>query len=151
MFRFIGRRMAFIVVVCVVIIFFVNLGMSMVSNSQVATPDYDLVERSLRAWQETRAFVFGNKQVSNPGALREAYVNSMGLLAVALALAALVGLWIGGADQKTSCSVSPAGSDPNRHLDPFVRRCFAAPDGRTQVPGHFRPAPGEHGWFRLGF
>jgi ABC-type dipeptide/oligopeptide/nickel transport system permease component len=95
MLRFIGRRFAFIVVICIVIIFFVNLGMSMVSNSQVATPDYGLIDRSLRAWQETRAFVFGNKQVSNADALREAYINSMGLLAVALALAALVGLWIG--------------------------------------------------------
>ncbi|MGD8794425.1 MAG: ABC transporter permease [Anaerolineae bacterium] len=96
MLGFIGRRIAFIVVVCVVIIFLVNLGMSMASNSQVANPDYGLVERSLRAWQETRAFIFGHKEVANAELLREAYVNSMGLMAVALTLAALVGLWIGG-------------------------------------------------------
>ncbi|MGD8625799.1 MAG: ABC transporter permease [Anaerolineae bacterium] len=96
MLGFIGRRIAFIVVVCVVIIFLVNLGMSMASNSQVANPDYGLVERSLRAWQETRAFIFGHKEVANAELLQEAYVNSMGLMAVALTLAALVGLWIGG-------------------------------------------------------
>jgi ABC-type dipeptide/oligopeptide/nickel transport system permease component len=88
LFRFVGRR-------AIVIVFFVHLGMSLVSNSQAARPEYNLVERGIRAWQDTRAFVFGHASLSNVDALKGAYVNSMGLILVALTIAAILGLWIG--------------------------------------------------------
>ncbi len=95
MVRFASRRVFFIAATCVLIVFFVHLGMSMVSNSQVATPDYSMVERSIRAWQDTRAFVFGHRRPPDIESLRQAYVNSMGLVLVALTLAAIGGIWIG--------------------------------------------------------
>ena len=95
MVRFVSRRIISIAAVCVLIVFFVYLGMSMVSNSQTSQPDYDLVGHSIRAWQSTRAFVFGHQRPPNVDALREAYVNSMGLVLIALAVAAAGGIWIG--------------------------------------------------------
>jgi peptide/nickel transport system permease protein len=95
MIRFVGRRVLSIAAVCVVIVFFVYLGMGLISNSQSSRTDVNLADRSLRAWQDTREFVFGRKTVANAGALREAYLNSMGLLAVALLAASIIGLWIG--------------------------------------------------------
>lgn len=95
MLRFIGRRVATIVAISVCIIFFAHLGMGMISNSQAARPDYNLVQHSLRAWQETRAFLFGHRSPPNLDRLWQSYVNSMGLLLTALAVAGLAGLWIG--------------------------------------------------------
>jgi peptide/nickel transport system permease protein len=79
----------------VVIVFFVYLGMGFISNSQAAQRELNLADRGLRAWQDTRAFVFGQRPVANSEALRQAYANSMGLLAIALLVASVVGLWIG--------------------------------------------------------
>ena len=107
MLRFIVRRIFFIILVWVFIVFFSNLGMRMARNSEISRPDYNLVQHGKRAWQDTRTFL--------PGALRgdlgttripsglvpikdilgESYVNSMGLLLVALVVAAILGLGIG--------------------------------------------------------
>lgn len=94
MLRFIGRRITFIVLICVFIVFFAHLGMSMIRNSEISEPDYDVVGHSKRAWQDARAFL------RHPPPLKDVlwtpYVNSMGLLLVALASAAVLGLYIGG-------------------------------------------------------
>ena len=56
MLRFIVRRIFFIALVWVFIVFFSNLGMRMARNSEIASPDYDLVQHSKRAWQDTSTF-----------------------------------------------------------------------------------------------
>jgi len=107
-FRFIVRRIFFIALVWVFIVFFSHLGMRMARNSEIARPDYNLVQHCKRAWQESRAFLAGAVRgdlesmriasglVPVKDILGEAYVNSMGLLLVALAIAAILGLYIGG-------------------------------------------------------
>ncbi len=134
MLRFIVRRIFFIILVWMCIIFFAYLGMRMVRNSEISRPDYDLVQHGKRAWQDTRAFLSGVLQGdlgivriqtggvveqgdvtgSNRGdlpdlgtrqvetshvlvkdVLWEAFANSMGLLLVALAMATVLGLYIG--------------------------------------------------------
>lgn len=108
MLRFILRRILFIALVWVFIVFFSNLGMRMARNSEIARPDYDLIQHSKRAWQDTRTFLAGALRgdlgsmripsglVPIKDILRESYVNSMGLLLVALVIAAILGLGIGG-------------------------------------------------------
>jgi peptide/nickel transport system permease protein len=108
MLRFIGRRMLLILLVCVLIVFFAHLGMSMIRNSERRTPDYNMVRYSKRAWADTRSFLAGalrgdlgtvraqHGPVAIKDILGETYVNSMGLLLVALACAAIVGLYLGG-------------------------------------------------------
>ena len=108
MLRFIVRRISFIVLVWILIVFFSNLGMRMARNSEISRPDYNLVEHSKRAWQDTRTFLAGTLR-GDLGTLRipsglvpikdilgETYVNSMGLLLVALVIATVLGLGIGG-------------------------------------------------------
>ena len=107
MLRFIVRRIFFIILVWVFIVFFSNLGMRMARNSEVSRPDYNLVQHSKRAWQDTRTFLSGALR-GDLGTMRipsglapikdilgESYVNSMGLLLVALVIAAILGLGIG--------------------------------------------------------
>ena len=93
MLRFIGRRILFIILIYVLVVFFFHLGMRMIRNSDVSEPDYDVVRHSKRAWQDTRVFL------RNPPLSQDTvwipFVNSMGLLLVALAGAALVGLYVG--------------------------------------------------------
>lgn len=96
MFRFISRRVVSIIAISVCIVFFAHLGMRMVPNSQAVKPDYNLVQTGLRAWQDTRAFLFGHQSLPNRELLWQSYLNSMGLLLVALSLAAVMGLCIGG-------------------------------------------------------
>lgn len=95
MLSFISRRLVFIALIAVLIIFFAYLGMSMVSNSEAYEPDYDLLEHGMRAWRETRAFLAGRNPLPAPDLLLGAYVNSVGLLLVALVTAAALGLSIG--------------------------------------------------------
>ena len=97
MLRFVLRRAASTAIVSVVIIFFVYLGMSMVPNSRLPRPEYNLAQRSIDAWQDTRALLFGRTPLPQANLLWQAYMNSMGLLLVALVSAAILGLWIGGA------------------------------------------------------
>jgi oligopeptide transport system permease protein len=95
MLSLISRRLVFIALVAVLIIFFAYLGMSMVPNSEAYEPDYDLLEHGMRAWRETRAFLAGRNPLPAPDLLLGAYVNSMGLVLVALVTAAALGLSIG--------------------------------------------------------
>ena len=107
MLRFIVRRIFFIILVWVFIVFFSNLGMGMARNSETSRPDYNLVQHSKRAWQDTRTFLSGALR-GDLGTMRipsglapirdflaESYVNSMGLLLIALVVAAILGLGIG--------------------------------------------------------
>ena len=108
MLRFIAQRILFTALVLVGIVFAVYLGMDMASNSEVEEPDYDLLNYSDEAWQNTKNFFGGilrgdwGTYIAPSGVefvrdiLRDAFVNSMGLLAFALSGAALAGLLLGG-------------------------------------------------------
>lgn len=107
MLRFISRRVTFIILVCFFIVFFTQLGMRMIRNSEAPRPDYGLVSNAKPAWRDTREYIrdavggnfgliptsYGLVQVRT--ILAEVYVNSMGLLLAALVGATLVGLYIG--------------------------------------------------------
>ena len=107
MLRFIARRIVFIVLITVLIVFFVYMGMSMIRNSEVPEPDYDVVQYGKLAWQETRTFLsqvikgdlgfvkVQETRVPVADFVQDAYLNSMGLLLVALFVAAIAGLYIG--------------------------------------------------------
>lgn len=108
MLRFVGRRLAFIISVCVLIIFFVNMGMEMAQNSSAKEPSYDLINYGQSAWASTRSYLektiqgeLGNVNHEVLGVipildlLKDTYVKSMGLLLVALFLSSMVGLWLG--------------------------------------------------------
>jgi peptide/nickel transport system permease protein len=107
MLEFISRRLVFILLVCVLIIFFVNLGMRMIRNSEVVEPNFSLVTNGALAWNDTRGYIqrlargdLGAARTSGGVvpiiyALKQSYVNSMGLLLTALGLAILIGLPLG--------------------------------------------------------
>jgi peptide/nickel transport system permease protein len=107
MLRFVGRRLVYILMIYVLIVFFVHMGMHMIRNSEVTNPSYDLAAHGRYAWRATRATI-SDVLRGDLGSVRtergprpvkefvwEAYVNSMGLLLVALACAALLGLVTG--------------------------------------------------------
>ena len=107
MVSFLGRRVAFVLVVYVLIVFFVHMGMRMLANSDRAAPNYDLALHSRLAWQDTRTTLqrvlrgdLGRMRTARGlTSINEivgtAYVNSMGLLVVSLAGAAIIGLLAG--------------------------------------------------------
>ncbi|MFQ5418945.1 MAG: ABC transporter permease [Anaerolineae bacterium] len=107
MIQFILKRLSFIAVVSLIIIYLVFLGMGMARNSEVANPNYDLVSHSQAAWAKTRLFVNDlahgdwGTYTSDTGIVeigtmvRTSFVNSMGLLLVALGGAALLGTYLG--------------------------------------------------------
>lgn len=107
MLRFIGQRLVFIALIYVLIVFLAHLGMRMIRNSEVSDPEYDLVQHARSAWAATR-ITLQNVLEGNLGSVRtergvvpvadyvrEGYVNSMGLLLMALVCAAVVGLSVG--------------------------------------------------------
>jgi peptide/nickel transport system permease protein len=105
--RFLTRRISFILLVSIVIVFAAHLGMRMIRNSEARTPDFAVVSAGEFAWRDTRAYltrvvqgdlgsvraVYGFVPVNE--ILRTTYINSMGLLLAALAAGALGGLVIG--------------------------------------------------------
>jgi len=105
--RFIARRLLFISLVLIFIIFAAQLGMRMISNSERSEPDFDMVPQIKLAWRDTRAYLkyasagelgtarteYGFVPIAE--LLKESYVNSMGLLLTALAGATLIGLYLG--------------------------------------------------------
>ncbi len=107
MLGFISRRLAFILLICALIVFAAHMGMRMIRNSEVSRPNYDLAAHLTYAWGATRV-TLSDVLRGNLGSVRtergpvpvgdyvwEAYVNSMGLLGVALLCAAVVGTGIG--------------------------------------------------------
>jgi peptide/nickel transport system permease protein len=107
MLSYLSRRLFFLLLVATLTIFAVYLGMGMIRNSEIPQPDYDLVNASQRAWADTRFYLerlasggLGSVQdQSGPVPVSEvlvtAYVNSMGLLLAALAVATLLGISAG--------------------------------------------------------
>jgi len=107
MIRFLIRRIAFLLLTALLIIFFVQLGMLMARNSSAAVPSFDLGSRSALAWMDTQEYIRqlltgdlgfveqGSALVPVVQILRQAYLNSMGLLLAALACAALIGGTLG--------------------------------------------------------
>lgn len=104
---FVGRRLLSIAAVYVLIVFAAHLGLRMSGNSEVAQPDYDLREHGLYAWQATRR-TLSDVLRGELGTVRTerglvpvndyvaaAYVNSMGLLAIAVLVAAGLGTVLG--------------------------------------------------------
>jgi peptide/nickel transport system permease protein len=107
MLAFISRRITFIILVTILIIFAIYLGMGMIENSESNRPSYKMVPNSKLAWRNTRAFLSkalnGNLgmvetqegELSVEEILRQSYINSMGLLLVGLVSGALIGLVVG--------------------------------------------------------
>jgi len=106
--RFIGRRLVFILSVCFLIIFSINLGMEMGGNSVNREPNYDVVDFGQLAWGQTRNYIedlfsgdLGSIQHELLGnitiweLLKDTYIKSMGLLFVALLAATLLGTYTG--------------------------------------------------------
>jgi len=104
---FVTRRVVFIAMVTVLIVYFTFIGMSMVTNSERAIPNFRLLHHGATAWDQTQVFFgrliggsLGNTVASGSSlpiteVVKQAYVNSMGLLLVALAVSTLIGLSIG--------------------------------------------------------
>ena len=107
MIRFITRRLLFIILVFIFIIFAAHLGMRMISNSERPEPNFDMVPQIKLAWSDTRAYLqkaaageLGTARTEYGFApivelLKESYINSMGLLLTALAGATIIGLYLG--------------------------------------------------------
>jgi peptide/nickel transport system permease protein len=107
MLRFITRRVAFILVVCIAIIFVAYLGMGMIRNSEVAHPSYDLVSETKLAWQRSRVYISSlldgeiSFKISQPGVNGvdtgegNAFINSIVLLIIALGVSTMIGLPLG--------------------------------------------------------
>ncbi len=108
MLQFVGKRLVFIISVCVLIIFAVNMGMDMTRNSSVDEPSYDLVHYSQEAWTNTRAYIDSaiagdlgtvNHEVLGVitvwDLLKDTYTKSWGLLLVSLFIATILGLSFG--------------------------------------------------------
>ena len=107
MVRFISRRLIFITFVCILIIFASQLGMRMIRNSEINQPNYNLVHQTKQAWKETEEYIsgaFGGSfgyietqygLIRVITILKETYINSMGLLLVALIIAMVFGLSAG--------------------------------------------------------
>ena len=107
MLQFIGRRLFFILLVCLLIILFVHMGMRMIRNSEVSDPSYDMVNYTRLAWGDTQTYIqdlasgdLGSVQVGSSSVpltttIKVAYRNSLGLLLTALFAAALIGLPLG--------------------------------------------------------
>lgn len=108
MLNFLGRRVSFIILVLLCIVFFTHLGMLMVNNSDDRRANYDLINQTQRAWDQSQTYLTESTRgnlgyiETSYGLVRvrdiasEAYINSMGLLLSAMALATLVGLVAGG-------------------------------------------------------
>jgi len=106
--RFISRRIIFIASVCVMIIFAINLGMGMASNSILREPDFNVVDHSQLAWTKTRNYIenlldgdLGSVNHETLGTipiwelLKDVYIKSMGLLFTALLISAVLGIYVG--------------------------------------------------------
>lgn len=111
MLRFAIRRVAFILAVSLGIVFFAFFGMRMARNSTSPAPSYNPLPAAEYAWTSTLDYV-GNlvrgnmgtiavrsgrssRQVSVAQTIGDTYPKSMGLLLIALLVAALIGIPVG--------------------------------------------------------
>jgi peptide/nickel transport system permease protein len=107
MLSFLTRRFLFIILVSLLIIFFTQLGMRMISNSSTASPNFDIAQQTTFARRDTRAYINaaisgelgyvsdGYEQVPIKDILTQSYINSMGLLLASLTVATIGGFLIG--------------------------------------------------------
>lgn len=108
MITFVIRRLSFILLVAVAIVFFVHLGMRMTRNSSAPRSDYRIARHAQAAVQDTENFLrsalqgdFGmvqesrNRTVPTTEILKATYVNSMGLLLTSLVVSLAIGLLVG--------------------------------------------------------
>jgi ABC-type dipeptide/oligopeptide/nickel transport system permease component len=107
MIRFIVRRLAFMILVALAIVFFVFLGMRMARNSTAGLPDYDIGRHARGAIRDTQRYLEdaaegdfgmtrrGQRDIEVREVLRETYPKSLGLLGAALLLAVVLGVIIG--------------------------------------------------------
>jgi ABC-type dipeptide/oligopeptide/nickel transport system permease component len=107
MIRFTARRILYLIFVCILIIFFVHLGMRMAANSRSQVGRYRFADQVAVASLDTRSYIgrfirFELGSVRQDNTLRpigeivgQAYINSIGLLLISLALAAFIGGIIG--------------------------------------------------------
>jgi ABC-type dipeptide/oligopeptide/nickel transport system permease component len=105
--RYVGRRLLFIVAIYVAIVFATHLGMRMIRNSEIPQPSYDIAEHARYAWQATRRTLrdllggdLGTVRLASGIVplgqyVRAMYINSMGLLAVAMLAASALGVALG--------------------------------------------------------
>jgi ABC-type dipeptide/oligopeptide/nickel transport system permease component len=152
MLQLLSRRIVFILVVCLCIALFIHLGMRMVRNSEIREPNYDLVTQTRLAWEDTRRYLRGALQ-GDLGSIRvgpqtapisqvlkESYVNSMGLLLVALIAAVLIGLPLG------LLASAVKRRNPDRNHSGHFGSCFfclpVAPARRIVLRARFWPPAG---------
>lgn len=107
MIRFILRRILFIILVYICIVFFVHLGMRMIRNSETSKPSYDLVSQARSTWRDTQSYLsrtlqgdWGSTRIASglvpmQQVLNETYRNSVGLLMVVLLVSTVMGTIIG--------------------------------------------------------
>lgn len=111
MVRFVLRRLGFIAIVSVGILFFSFFGMRMASNSTSASPSYNPIAPARYAAQQTVRYVSGvfrgdlgainlreGRRLRRVGVgelLADSYPKSMGLLLISLLAAALIGIPLG--------------------------------------------------------
>ena len=111
MIRFALRRLVFVAAVSLGIVFFAFFGMRMARNSTSPAPSYNPVPAAQYAWTATGDYVRGllrgdmgtlitrtgraTRQVPVAQLIGDAYPKSMGLLLIALVVAALVGIPVG--------------------------------------------------------
>jgi peptide/nickel transport system permease protein len=105
--RFVLRRLAFITLVVLLIIFFAHLGMRMVGNSDARRPTFEIARFTELAWADSKEYlqsvsegnlgsiVIGEQLVLVSDLVREAYRNSIALLFISLAISSLIGLPLG--------------------------------------------------------
>ncbi|HRX02645.1 MAG: ABC transporter permease [Anaerolineae bacterium] len=108
MLSFVFRRLTFIIVVAIAIVFFVFLGMRMTRNSTAPRGDFRIASYAQTAVEDTERFLanavqgdFGTVQLSRDRTvpvsqvLLDTYFKSMGLLITSLILSLTIGLIVG--------------------------------------------------------
>lgn len=108
MLRYFIQRAVFSILVLVGIVFIIHLGMDMTVNSDASEPDFDVLNYTGGAWEDTLDFFdgiidgdwgtfvadTGTEEVSS--IIRPSFINSMGLLLISLAGAVFIGSILGG-------------------------------------------------------
>jgi ABC-type dipeptide/oligopeptide/nickel transport system permease component len=107
MIRFVGWRLLLILFVAVAIVYFVHLGMDMVSTPDQLRARYDFFDHNRTAWRQSSDYIsevahgdFGTietrrGEISVRDILADTYFKSMGLLAAALAVSIVLGVMAG--------------------------------------------------------
>ncbi|MCB0201050.1 MAG: ABC transporter permease [Caldilineae bacterium] len=108
MLSFVFRRLAFILIVAIAIVFFVFLGMRMTRNSTAPRGDFRIARHAQAAVEDTERFIgnavkgdFGTVQISRDRTvpvtqvLLDTYFKSMGLLVTSLIVSLALGLMFG--------------------------------------------------------